>query len=377
MKLRKNWKRFWTLDRHHAEGFTLVELIVVIAILAILGGVAVPAYSGYVKKANMQADMTLISEIEHALALQYYSKPGSLTQDAIVLVTTEGTTLASNATFAQDAMDAAFGAGWTDLALKCNEYSGEYTSSSYYAEEKELLGQVDNLANALASSIAADSSILGDNYNAFLRENGLENADDSQKANAAVLYIAQNAANSANKDKYVSEIAAASNANDVLGSAFSNFEGVTGIATMYAFAEGFFQYVDNETNGEHTGLNTIHSAFDGQEFASIDEAKDALLTSLGTATQNLERDYPGLISGYFAGGEDSQAVKDVQAYLDIMETVSTAKSEVLGEITNGQNFEDSAIVNELLDTYASGGAWVVITPDGITSNTIDPTKDSK
>ena len=23
MKLRKNWKRFWTLNRHHAEGFTL------------------------------------------------------------------------------------------------------------------------------------------------------------------------------------------------------------------------------------------------------------------------------------------------------------------------------------------------------------------
>lgn len=33
-------------------GFTLVELIVVIAILAILASIAVPAYSGYIEKAE-------------------------------------------------------------------------------------------------------------------------------------------------------------------------------------------------------------------------------------------------------------------------------------------------------------------------------------
>ena len=68
MDLKKKLKAFFTMKRRANDGFTLVELIVVIAILAILGGVAIPAYSGYVKKADRAADEALLVEINTAFA---------------------------------------------------------------------------------------------------------------------------------------------------------------------------------------------------------------------------------------------------------------------------------------------------------------------
>ena len=71
-------------------GFTLVELIVVIAILAILAGVAIPAYSGYITKAQDAKIVTELDAIQTA-AQAANAKYGDITA---ITIAEDGRTLA-------------------------------------------------------------------------------------------------------------------------------------------------------------------------------------------------------------------------------------------------------------------------------------------
>jgi len=51
------------------KGFTLIELVVVVAILAILLAIAIPAYAGYRERAQEKADEASIRMLENAAIL--------------------------------------------------------------------------------------------------------------------------------------------------------------------------------------------------------------------------------------------------------------------------------------------------------------------
>jgi general secretion pathway protein G len=59
------------IRRNHSDGFTMVELMIVVAIVAILGGIAIPAYLGYLDKARIARTIAEIRHIEKSIKLAY------------------------------------------------------------------------------------------------------------------------------------------------------------------------------------------------------------------------------------------------------------------------------------------------------------------
>ena len=97
-----------------SAGFTLVELIVVIAIIGILAGVGTVGYGGYIKRTNEGLDETLYKNILYAGEIGKYENPG-VTGRVIVTKTNahvEAVGTSGDASVVEKWMKNAFGEGW-------------------------------------------------------------------------------------------------------------------------------------------------------------------------------------------------------------------------------------------------------------------------
>lgn len=138
-------------------GFSLVELIVVIAIMAILVGVAVPVYSSYIEKTQKSKDTQMIDEIKHAIEIA--SAAGTFSEDegGYLVLSTNGVSGVEEGSTIDKILKQTFGNDYvTDLALS---YDGWGNS-----------GVIANLTPELASGVAGSSYITGNRAESLLKD---------------------------------------------------------------------------------------------------------------------------------------------------------------------------------------------------------------
>lgn len=126
------------------KGFSLVELIVVIAIMAVLVGVLAPQLMKYVEKSREATDIQNCDSIASALKA-YYSDKEDQTDPVTINVTKNGVTETADPAVKDAGMvkTKLKGKNWTNIAIKYNPADGsiEYkttedaTNKPYYKVE--------------------------------------------------------------------------------------------------------------------------------------------------------------------------------------------------------------------------------------------------
>ncbi len=78
------------MSKNNKKGFTIVELVIVIAIIAILAAVLIPTFSNVIKRANESADIQAVRNMNTYLAIEDARKGGLTISDVYAVLGAQG-----------------------------------------------------------------------------------------------------------------------------------------------------------------------------------------------------------------------------------------------------------------------------------------------
>lgn len=360
-----------------SAGFTLVELIVVIAIIGILAGIGTVGYGGYIKRTNEGLDETLYKNIIYAGEIGKYENPGVTGR---VTVGKSGATVSvvggdpSNQGVIEKWLSDAFGGDWEHtVKYRTDKYANgtygiialpaqsvelnddqkanleEFTQSNLSGKEKELADTANNLSGLFANWIGdkkGDAAVeqiaakLGSeedkaSFRTFLRKqlgDDLSKASATQLSNATVLYVASKAKDM-KADKLYSDLLTIDPTNPyeaIMGVAQNNGGILPTAAVMYGTMLGYA----NSGLASDKFKEAMEIPPMGIQDNKTDENGKEHLSVMNLATMMFNDEK----FGEYAKSEKKGAKSDMAGYLGAMRIINDYNVQF--DISNNNAFND-------------------------------------
>lgn len=319
--------------RNGIGGFTLVELIVVIAVLGILAGVGTVAYTGYIKAANKGVDKQLIGDLIYASTLADYANPGLFENSVgMIILSTDGNPQVMGSTNSgkfQSALEDSMGdldalslsySGWglsvDNLSARLEEITETFQNAGLYNEETGKLvpiGYADvaeeywGYMEEVVTGALGSTDIPEENFETLMVLTSYVVADQSNASSMGTAW-----ANSANSDQ--------TDKGTILGQLTQTNYSNSTVASARVFASEGAAYARNMAFARYLEKSASYDGVEEDIAALKDVMNAGNLTTLST-----NEGYSNALSTYLntpVSGAYSQAYVDGVAFYAFMDSLN-------------------------------------------------------